>query len=264
MKLESWRLFFPLACVAATAALSAWAAQLGGCSLGLTPAAHAGLMIHGVLGTGVLGFAMTAYPKQNEAPLPGPLTLWIFAGLQLLGTAGWFLGVPFAAITWLAATIWAGRIALPSLRRKRDATTATVPIALFGGFIATLLPFPLSSDVAAGPFLPLLALAAGPVDAGRARARRPAAGARARGRRRHRARLHRGAGASHRRQRRRAAGVPPGQRDAARDGLPGVARALRAGLRTHDGVMPGREDAGISRKPDAILYDWPLWVRSRT
>lgn len=168
MTVESWRIFFPVAAAGAVAALGAWSAQLLGVGLGLGPMNHGALMVHGVLGTGVLGFAMTAYPKQNEAPLPSAPLLATFAVLQGLAAVGWTL--PLAeparlALTlppWLLATAWAARIAAPSLRRKWDPTTAAVPVALAGGLVATatahVAPI-LAVDIAAGPFLPLLALA---------------------------------------------------------------------------------------------------------
>ena len=93
--LESWRLFFPAAAALAVAGLGAWGAQLAGAPLGLSPGDHGAFMLWGVLGTGVQGFLLTAYAKQNDAPLPSRPVLYGVLSAQAL-SAGLLRGRPAA------------------------------------------------------------------------------------------------------------------------------------------------------------------------
>lgn len=141
--MESWRLFFPSAAGLALVGLGAWGAQLLGATLGLTPLDHAAFMLFGVLGSGVFGFLLTAYAKQNDAPLPGPRLL---GGLWLaqLVSAGLLLGRPalpvplavgLAVAPWAGLLAWVVPVAVRSLRRRWEATTATVPLALLAALV---------------------------------------------------------------------------------------------------------------------------------
>lgn len=154
--IESWRIFFPTAALLAVAGLGAWAAQLLGVPLGIppldvapltfapltiAPSDHAAFMLFGVLGSGVFGFLLTAYAKQNDAPLPGRATLGVLWVLQVAAAAFLLLrpalpgplGVFVATAPWLGLLGWALTVAVPSLRRRWEATTATIPLALAAG-----------------------------------------------------------------------------------------------------------------------------------
>jgi len=129
--MESWRTFFPAAAGLAVVGLGAWAAQLVGAPLGLVPAQHGAFMLWGVLGAGVMGFLYTAYAKQNEAALPGRAWLHTTLALQVLGAAGLLGGAPLAALpAWTLLFGWSVKVAVPSLRRRWDDTTAAVPAVL--------------------------------------------------------------------------------------------------------------------------------------
>ncbi len=129
-------------------ALGAWAWALEG-GLAVRPVDHAALMIWGVLGSAVLGFLLTAYPRQNEAtpPTRGALAVALVGQLGLAGSAlGSWLGLPLGglatllgALVWGGMTLWAARIAWASLRRRWDDTTAAVPVALALGLVGWLL-----------------------------------------------------------------------------------------------------------------------------
>jgi len=169
--LESWRLFFPLAALLGVGGLVAWASQLAGQPVGLRPADHGAYMIWGVMGAGVQGFLFTAYARQNDAPLPGRRHLLLQAGLQV-GAAALLLGLdapaPLVAMgvlaPWLLLTGWTVRVAVPSLRRRWDATTAAVPAVLVSGLAGVGLHLagataPRGVDVGVHAFLVPLALA---------------------------------------------------------------------------------------------------------
>lgn len=136
---EGYRPFFALFPLAGVVFVGVWAyALLAGWPL--PTGEHGAAMIWGVLGSGVLGFLLTAYAKQNEAPSPSKAVLGAFFGgqvaTQALLLASWF-GAPTGPVAtatgllvWTALLAWATRIAVPSLRRKWDGTTFAVPIAL--------------------------------------------------------------------------------------------------------------------------------------
>lgn len=145
---EGYRPFFLVFPLAGLGALGLWIWSLAG-GPPARPVDHAALMIWGVLGSAVLGFLLTAYPRQNDATPPTARALaWALgAQLALLGAMlGSWLGLPLGGLAtalgasiWGGATVWAARIAAPSLRRKRDATTAAVPFALLAGLVGWLL-----------------------------------------------------------------------------------------------------------------------------
>lgn len=141
---DGYRPFFALFPLAGLAFVGVWAyALLDGWAI--PTGEHGAAMIWGVLGSGVLGFLLTAYPKQNEAPSPSKAVLGAFffaqVATQTLLLASWF-GAPtgLAAtgtglLVWGGLLVWAIRIAVPSLRRKWDGTTFAVPIALASGVV---------------------------------------------------------------------------------------------------------------------------------
>lgn len=131
---EGYRPFFPLGAAIAVVVLSAWAAALAGVGPGLLPAVHAQVLLWGAYGAVVGGFLLTAYPKQNDEP--GPTRAAIGGAAAVHATAWLLAGVLPIVTTILVAgegivlTVWAARIALPSLRRRWDPTTAAVPLVL--------------------------------------------------------------------------------------------------------------------------------------
>lgn len=141
---DGYRSFFLAFPPVGVVALVLWTLALHG-RLRATPAEHGALMLWGVLGLAALGFLFTAYPRQNEAsPLSPPLL--VTALLLSLGSTGLLLaswvGAPTAAmgeglrlVLWIGVTAWAARIAWASLRRKWEATTAAVPVALALGAV---------------------------------------------------------------------------------------------------------------------------------
>jgi uncharacterized protein involved in response to NO len=177
--LESWRLFFPTTAALAILGLVAWGIQLAGTPLGLLTADHAGFMVWGVFGTGILGFLLTAYPRQNDATMPSAPLLWgllatqvVSAGLLLFGRAV----LPpepravLVALPWVLALGWAVPIASASLKRRWDDTTAALPAALLAAIVGivlhTLDPIPFLAGAGLrgisfgiGPFVALVALA---------------------------------------------------------------------------------------------------------
>lgn len=170
--LESWRLFFPTAAGLAVAGLGLWGAQIAGVPLGLLPQDHAAFMLWGVMGSGVLGFLLTAYPKQNDAPLPTARLLWAMLAAQVVSAGVLLLRPPIpvglaallAALPWVGVLAWAVPIARASLARKWEATTAAVPLALLGGLLGVVLhvlgtPQPRGVELGAHVFLAPLALA---------------------------------------------------------------------------------------------------------
>ncbi|MDP2316373.1 MAG: NnrS family protein [Pseudomonadota bacterium] len=145
--LESWRLYFPTAAALAVAGLAAWGAQLAGVPLGLLPGDHASFMLWGVMGAGVQGFLLTAYAKQNGAPLPARGTLLTLLSAHLVASAVLLLRPPIpaplaavlAALPWAGLLAWAAPVARTSLRNRWDPTTAAVPVALLGALLGVFL-----------------------------------------------------------------------------------------------------------------------------
>lgn len=138
--IESWRTHFPTAAGLAVVGLGAWAAQLQGAPLGIAPRDHGAFMLWGVLGTGIQGFLYTAYAKQNDASLPGHRFLFSALALQVVGALALLLGTGwFALVPWLIVLGWSIRVAIPSLRRRWDDTTAAVPAVLLSGLVGLLV-----------------------------------------------------------------------------------------------------------------------------
>ncbi len=135
-RMESWRTYVPAAATLAVLGLGAWAGQLAGAPLGIVPAEHGAFMLWGVLGTGVMGFLYTAYAKQNDATLPGPLWLHGTLTLQGVGALGLLGGAPALALpAWALLLGWCLRVAVPSLRRRWDDTTAAVPAVILAAIV---------------------------------------------------------------------------------------------------------------------------------
>ncbi len=166
---EGYRPFFLVFPVLGALALGVWGWALEG-GPAVRPVDHAALMIWGVLGSAVLGFLLTAYPRQNEAtpPTKGALAVTLAGQIGLVGASlGSWLGLPLGglatlmgALVWGGATLWAARIAWPSLRRRWDDTTAAVPVALALGLAGWLLAR-LGSDPRMGVALGLHGLLVG-------------------------------------------------------------------------------------------------------
>ena len=130
---EGYRLFFPWAAVVGIAGILPWAASFAGwVSTPWTPQEHAALLIWGTWGAVLLGFLSTAFPRQSEGPMPRPAHLLVLLAAHALGTAallwpgGGFAKVVAATLPWFIATVGAFRLALPSLGRRFDGTTAGV------------------------------------------------------------------------------------------------------------------------------------------
>lgn len=162
---DPWRLFFPLGFLAALLALVHWVTTLAG-QASLLPQGHGALMIWGFSGSVILGFFLTAFPRQNQAGRP-PLALILgaafgqlsFIVLGLLGQP-WFWWV--GAATWALVWGYGVAVAVPSLGRKWESTTASIPLALSGGLVALILGTShpkLAAEIGVHGFLLLLALA---------------------------------------------------------------------------------------------------------
>ena len=130
---EPYRLAFPAAMAAGVGALLWWVGALAGRGAALAAADHGLLMIYGVLGTAVVGFLATAWPRQNNgAPLP-PAIILALGGVQigfvvgLLWSPARLIGLGLAAIAWAALGIWAAAIAIPGPGKSRDPTSAWGP-----------------------------------------------------------------------------------------------------------------------------------------
>lgn len=147
---EPYRPFFLLAMGAGALALVLWAARLAGwVAAPMAALDHGLLMGPGVLGGAVLGFLLTAYPKQNGRPplSTGALQLAVGAwSLQMLGLLAtpWLppartVAIGVGALLWLAVWGWSLWVALPSLRRKWDPTTAAVPLVVAAGLVGQLV-----------------------------------------------------------------------------------------------------------------------------
>ncbi len=163
MKIESWRLYFPVATALGGAGLGLWGLQLGGWGAGgILPAQHGAFMIFGVMGTAVQGFLFTAYAKQNDAPLPGPAFLGGIGLLQVAASASFLFGgsdfgwTLLRSAPWIGTLLWALSVAAPSLRRRWDDTTAAVPVVLGASLCGVILK---NNDVGVHLFLIPTALA---------------------------------------------------------------------------------------------------------
>ncbi|MCK6502040.1 NnrS family protein [Myxococcota bacterium] len=135
---EAYRPLFPLAMALGLVLTLAWALRLFGHGPALTPALHGLLFTWGFLGTAVLGFLLTAYPRQNDAAPPAPGLVLAVGALQaqavVLGLLGWGpAAAAVFALTWLVVGGWSVTVAVPSLRRRWDATTAGAPLTLLAG-----------------------------------------------------------------------------------------------------------------------------------
>lgn len=135
---EPYRSLFPLAMALGLLLTLAWTLALFGRGPSLTPALHGLLFTWGFLGTAVLGFLLTAYPRQNDAPQPSPAIVWGVGGAQVLAVGLGLLAQGRAAalvfaLTWALVSLWALSVAVPSLRRRWDPTTAGAPLTLLAG-----------------------------------------------------------------------------------------------------------------------------------
>lgn len=166
-------MFFPLAATLALAGLLAWAGALAGLPVGLGAADHAALMLWGAFGSGIQGFLMTAYAKQNGAPLPSRTRLAVQFAAQLIAAAALMapalvpagpLRAALLGLPWVTLLAWAVPVARASLARAWETTTATVPVALAAGLLGAALHGlgtvrPRGIDLGVHPFVTLLAFA---------------------------------------------------------------------------------------------------------
>ena len=140
---DGYRTFFPWSAALGAALLGWWgAAWAGATPLPMDPKVHGAAMIYGVFGAAILGFILTAYPRQNEASPPSPAHI---LGMLLAHAACVVAILPFgaalptglravlAASPWALALVWAAPIAWTSLGRRWDGTTAGVPAGLLAG-----------------------------------------------------------------------------------------------------------------------------------
>lgn len=139
---EGYRLFFPWAALLGLASIGAWAHGLGGGSLPFVPAQHAALLIFGAWGALILGFLMTAFPRQSGGPMPKGWQIVGMLALHAISLAAVLLpsnGVGRAVVIaapWALATLGAARLALPALGRGFDGTTAGVPAGVAAATVA--------------------------------------------------------------------------------------------------------------------------------
>lgn len=167
---DGYRPFFLLFATWGAAFLVAWVYALSG-GAAIAVADHAIVMVHGVLGSGIIGFLLTAYPRQNAATPPSARTLGLLLGgqaaTQAALAASW-LGAPTAMLAtvlgagvWGSVLAWALSVAVPSLRRQWEWTAAAVPVALLSALLSWLgirLGVAGAVDLALHGFLLLLAL----------------------------------------------------------------------------------------------------------
>jgi uncharacterized protein involved in response to NO len=141
---EAWRPFFPLSALAGVVFLSLWGHSLSG-GAPLSSIEHATAMIWGVFGSAVVGFLLTAFPRQNGAAPPSSRVLSALFAAQLAGLvalgASW-MGAPtgvLASVLLLAVfasvLVIAVRVAVPALRKAYDGTTAFAPVAIGAGAV---------------------------------------------------------------------------------------------------------------------------------
>lgn len=143
---EGYRLFFPWSALVGLGLTVLWGGSFaGGWAMPMPPQTHGMAMLLGVWGAAILGFLLTAYPRQNEAAPPGRaliaglLALHGLSILAILPTGALLpvaLRVVAAAAPWLVAAGWSAMIARASLARRYDGTTAAVPIAFLAAAIA--------------------------------------------------------------------------------------------------------------------------------
>lgn len=143
---EGYRLFFPWSALVGLGLTVLWGGSFAGAwAMPMPPQTHGMAMLFGVWGAAILGFLLTAYPRQNEAAPPGPRllsgilalhTLSILAILPIGAILPTVLRVIVAAGPWLAAAGWSAMIARASLARRYDGTTAAVPCAFLAAAIA--------------------------------------------------------------------------------------------------------------------------------
>jgi uncharacterized protein involved in response to NO len=151
--------------LAGVLALGLWVATLLS-RASLLPASHGALMIWGFCGSVILGFFLTAFPRQNQAGRP-PIGLIYGAALgQITFLVLGLLGQPWfwwaGAATWALVWGYAMAVAVPSLARRWESTTASVPLALSAGLLALILGSShptLAGEIGVHGFLLLLALA---------------------------------------------------------------------------------------------------------
>lgn len=163
-------LFFP---VWGAIFLVAWGGALTGGPLrpAIPLADHATVMLWGVLGSGVIGFLLTAYPRQNGAAPPRARLVGALIAGQVLAhaalAASWFGAASGGLATALGAAVWAGMlgwsvsVAAPSLRRQWEWTAAAVPAALsvaLAGWMGVRMGVAGAIDLGLHGFLLLLAL----------------------------------------------------------------------------------------------------------
>lgn len=150
LRKDSYRALFFGAALWGALCMGIWTLALAGVNgIALTPTLHAEWMLWGVLGGGVLGFAGTAYPRQNQAPPPSTTVITLAAILQLSGqgtlvASAWIPALgPVATVLgealWLGALLWVLPVARDSLRRAWDGTTFVVPVTLAGAATSWLL-----------------------------------------------------------------------------------------------------------------------------
>lgn len=168
---DGYRPFFPLAALLGAVVATGWGLMLAGRVPAWAPSMHAVAWIWGVYGGAVQGFLLTAYPRQNGATPPSSraIAAWslLHAGVWILALLG-SAGLPVATVattlggaSWAALTIWAVRVAVPSLRRGWDGTTFAVPVVLLAatiGWVVVRLGDP-TRGLAVGLWLFLVPLA---------------------------------------------------------------------------------------------------------
>ena len=165
---NAYRPFFPTAMLLGVLGAVAWGLTLSGGAGSLSVDDHAMLFIWGLFGTAIIGFLATAYPRQNGGELPvglfagGMLALQAAASLAILVGARQVAAV-VGALPWAAITLWTASIAIPSLKKKFDSTTAAVPPAMLAAFVSwCLLAFggnrALAIDIAVHGFLVAIAV----------------------------------------------------------------------------------------------------------
>ncbi len=135
---EPYRVLFPLAAAVGAGGAATWTATLAGSGPPTNTAQHGLLLLFGAIGSGIIGFLGTAFPRQNQGARPGRAWVSAVSGTQLSGVAllvagWWWPGAQSAALVlsaalWAGIAVWAGRIAWPSLGRQSDPTTVLVPL----------------------------------------------------------------------------------------------------------------------------------------
>lgn len=167
---EGYRPFFLFFPTWGAVFLLAWGRALAG-GPSIPVADHAAVMLWGVLGSGVMGFLLTAYPRQNGASPPSPRALYaLMAGHVATHAAlasSWMgartsgLATLLGACVWASMLAWSLRVAVPSLKRQWEWTAATVPAAMAAalvGWVGVRTGVPGAVDFGLHGFLLLLAL----------------------------------------------------------------------------------------------------------